>query len=82
MGAAVGGAADPEAVQRSMDGEGNKAIALTEIDYLDILRERAGGVDSATWSRILTAMKDDKDEENEEASDKKREGKRAKATRK
>jgi polygalacturonase len=28
MGAAVGGAADPEAVQRSMDGQGNKAIAL------------------------------------------------------
>jgi polygalacturonase len=28
MGAAVGGAADPEAVQQSMDGQGNKAIAL------------------------------------------------------
>ena len=28
MGAAVGGAADPEAGQRSMDGQGNKAIAL------------------------------------------------------
>ena len=28
MGAAVGGTADPEAVQRSMDGQGNKAIAL------------------------------------------------------
>jgi len=43
-------------VKKAWEDIGNKAIALTEIDYLDILRERAGGVDSATWSRILTAL--------------------------
>lgn len=46
-------------VKQAWEDVGNKSIALTEIDYADILRERAGTGDSATWDRILTALKDD-----------------------
>src|SRR5687767_5197710 len=53
---AVGG------VARAWEETGNKAIQLTEIDYADVLRERAGGGDSATWDRILAALKEEKKE--------------------
>src|SRR6187401_523226 len=46
-------------VAKAWDETGNKSIKLTEIDYADILRERAGGGESATWTRILTALKDE-----------------------
>lgn len=46
-------------VKKAWDETGNKAIALTEIDYADILRERAGTGESATWDRILTALKEE-----------------------
>jgi hypothetical protein len=46
-------------VKKAWDETGNKAIALTEIDYADILRERAGSGDGATWDRILTALKEE-----------------------
>jgi HEAT repeat protein len=47
-------------VSKAWDEYGNKAIRLVEIDYADILRERAGGAgEGATWDRILTALKDD-----------------------
>ena len=36
-------------VAKAWEETGNKAIKLTEIDYADILRERAGGGESATW---------------------------------
>jgi hypothetical protein len=39
---AVGG------VAKAWEETGNKAIQLTEIDYAEVLRERAGGGDSAT----------------------------------
>jgi hypothetical protein len=46
-------------VAKAWDETGNKAIRLTEIDYAEVLRERAGSGDSATWDRILTALKDE-----------------------
>jgi hypothetical protein len=46
-------------VKKAWDETGNKAITLTEIDYADILRERAGSGESATWDRILTALKEE-----------------------
>src|SRR5687767_14277031 len=53
---AVGG------VARAWEETGNKAIQLTEIDYAEVLRERAGGGDSATWDRILAALKEEEKE--------------------
>jgi len=53
---AVGG------VARAWEETGNKAIQLTEIDYAEVLRERAGGGDSATWDRILAALEEEKKE--------------------
>jgi len=44
-------------VTKAWEEIGNKSIALTEIDYADILRERSGGGDIATWDRILAALK-------------------------
>lgn len=49
-------------VKKAWEEVGNKSIGMTEIDYADILRERSGGGESATWDRILTALKDDTDE--------------------
>jgi hypothetical protein len=46
-------------VKKAWEDTGNNAISLTEIDYADILRERAGTGESASWDRILAAMKDD-----------------------
>lgn len=46
-------------VKKVWEETGTKAITLTEIDYADILRERAGSGESASWDRILAAMKDD-----------------------
>lgn len=45
-------------VKKAWEDTGNNAITLTEIDYADILRERAGTGESASWDRILAAMKD------------------------
>jgi hypothetical protein len=45
-------------VKKAWEETGNNAITLTEIDYADILRERAGTGESASWDRILAAMKD------------------------
>jgi hypothetical protein len=49
-------------VTKAWDATGNKAIKLTEIDYAEVLRERGGSGDSASWDRILTALKEEKDE--------------------
>src|SRR5688572_30133024 len=49
---AVGG------VVKAWADTGNNAIKLIEIDYADILRERSGSGDSATWDRILSALKE------------------------
>ncbi len=46
-------------VRKAWEAAGNNAIALVEIDYADILRERAGTGDGASWDRILAAMKDE-----------------------
>lgn len=46
-------------VKKAWEETGNKAITLTEIDYADILRERAGSGEGATWDRILSALKDE-----------------------
>lgn len=49
-------------VKKAWEEIGNKSITLTEIDYADILRERAGTGESATWDRILSALKEETDE--------------------
>ena len=49
-------------VAKAWEATGNKAIALKEIDYAEVLRERAGAGESATWDRILTALKEDDQE--------------------
>lgn len=46
-------------VKKAWEETGNNAIGLTEIDYADILRERGGSGESASWDRILAAMKED-----------------------
>ena len=50
-------------VKKAWEETGNKAITLTEIDYADILRERSGGGDGATWDRILAALKEETNQE-------------------
>ena len=50
-------------VKKAWEETGTNAIVLTEIDYADILRERAGTGESASWDRILSAMKDDSTDE-------------------
>ena len=45
-------------VKKAWEDTGNKAVALTEIDYAEILRERAGDGESASWDRILAALKE------------------------
>src|SRR6188474_993002 len=50
-------------VAKAWEETGNKSIKLTEIDYAEVLRERAGTGDSASsWDRILAALKEEKDE--------------------
>ena len=51
-------------VKKAWEEVGNTSITLTEIDYADILRERSGTGESATWDRILSALKDETDEQN------------------
>ena len=46
-------------VAKAWEENGNTAIKLVEIDYADILRERAGTGEGASWDRILTALKDE-----------------------
>jgi len=53
-------------VKKAWEETGNKSITLSEIDYADILRERAGTGESATWDRILTALKQENDEQGAE----------------
>lgn len=43
------------------DANGQTSIKLTEIDYAEVLRERAGG-ESATWDRILMALHEESGE--------------------
>ena len=49
-------------VAKAWEETGNKSIVLKEIDYAEVLRERAGSGESATWDRILTALKEEKDD--------------------
>jgi HEAT repeat protein len=49
-------------VAKAWEETGNKAIKLVEIDYAEVLRERGGSGDSASWDRILTALKEEKQE--------------------
>jgi hypothetical protein len=51
-------------VKKAWEETGNKSIVLTEIDYADILRERSGSGDGATWDRILAALKDETDQDD------------------
>src|SRR6185436_7008314 len=47
---------------KAWEQTGNKTIKLTEIDYAEVLRERAGTGDSASWDRILAALAEEKEE--------------------
>ena len=50
-------------VAKAWKETGSKAIALKEIDYAEVLRERAGTGESASWDRILAALNDEKKED-------------------
>ncbi|MGE3489325.1 MAG: HEAT repeat domain-containing protein [Vicinamibacterales bacterium] len=43
-------------IARAWAATGQSAIALTEIDYAEVLRERGGSGDSASWERILATL--------------------------
>jgi HEAT repeat protein len=46
-------------VKKAWEATGNRAIRLLEIDYADILRERADGDgQSATWDRIVAVLRE------------------------
>lgn len=47
---------------KSWEATGNKAIALKEIDYAEVLRERTGSGGSATWDRIIAALQEEQEE--------------------
>jgi hypothetical protein len=49
-------------VVKAWQETGSKEIELKEIDYAEVLRERAGSSESATWDRILAALKEETDE--------------------
>lgn len=55
-------------VAKAWEATGNKAIALKEIDYAEVLRERAGSGEGATWDRILAALKEDDEERGGEGA--------------
>ena len=58
-------------VAKQWEATGLKAIALTEIDYAEVLKERADGRDSgATWERILALLHEDDAEEERDAMQK------------
>ena len=54
---AVGG------VTRAWEATKNTAITLKEIDYAEVLRERSGTGESASWDRILEALSEERDEQ-------------------
>ncbi|MDO8680922.1 MAG: HEAT repeat domain-containing protein [Acidobacteriota bacterium] len=43
-------------VAKAWVASGNKSITLTEIDYAEVLRERAGSGESASWDRIMATL--------------------------
>ena len=49
-------------VTKAWLASGNKAITLKEIDYAEVLRERAGSGESASWDRIMATLNDERDE--------------------
>lgn len=54
-------------VKKAWDDTGHKAIRLTEIDYAEILRERAGPGETASWDRILAAVREEATEQGGDA---------------
>ena len=54
-------------VKKAWEETGHKAIRLTEIDYAEILRERAGPGSSASWDRILAALREEAKEKGDDA---------------
>lgn len=49
-------------VAQAWSASGNQAIALKEIDYAEVLRERAGSGESASWDRILATLSEERNE--------------------
>ena len=43
-------------ITKAWEAAGKHSIALKEIDYTEVLRERAGSGESASWDRILATM--------------------------
>jgi len=54
-------------VAKAWEATGNGAITLKEIDYAEVLRERAGSGESATWDRILSALSEEAREQGSTA---------------
>ena len=50
-------------VAKAWLASGNKSITLTEIDYAEVLRERAGGGESASWDRIMATLSEEQQEQ-------------------
>ena len=46
-------------VAKAWAATGHTSIALKEIDYAEVLRERSGTGESASWDRILATLSDD-----------------------
>jgi len=49
-------------VAKAWAGNGNTSITLKEIDYAEVLRERAGSGESASWDRILATLSEEQEE--------------------
>lgn len=49
-------------VAKAWEATGHTGIVLKEIDYAEVLRERAGSGESASWDRILATLSDDQDD--------------------
>lgn len=48
-------------VTKAWEASGNTSIALKEIDYSEVLRERAGGGESASWDRIMATLSEERE---------------------
>jgi HEAT repeat protein len=47
-------------VTKAWEASGNKSIALKEIDYAEVLRERAGSGESVSWDRIMATLNEER----------------------
>lgn len=50
-------------VAKAWLASGSKAITLKEIDYAEVLRERAGSGESASWDRIMATLNEEREDD-------------------